>query len=189
MSRLRSLSAGLLMLVLAGCAHGGALAPEPGAPAARPTAAQLLQIAQVMEASGDTLRAQQYVLAALASGADQPSTVRWLIRLYVADSQYRLAIDRAEDQLRRRPNDLGLRMLLASLYDATELDLAAAEQYERVLAIAPNQAQAHFALGSLLHGLGQDAGRADEHFRAYLALEPHGRDAQEARALLLRELP
>ena len=48
---------------------------------------------------------------------------------------------------------------------------------------------AHYALASLLHDKGRDLARADEHYRAYLTLQPHGDHADEARALLLKELP
>jgi hypothetical protein len=41
----------------------------------------------------------------------------------------------------------------------------------------------------MLHERGREPGRADQHFRAYLSLEPHGDNAAEARAALLTELP
>ena len=126
----------LMLVILAfaavsGCAHLAAeRAPGPERP--QLTAAQLLAIAHASEQMGDNLRAQQYLLSALKRGADERSTVAALLRLYVADDQYPLAIDLAEDQVRRHPDDARLRMLLASLYDAIELDASAMEQYRRV---------------------------------------------------------
>jgi hypothetical protein len=58
-----------------------------------------------------------------------------------------------------------------------------------VLIEEPNNAEAHFALASLLHECGRDHALADQHYRAYLALEPNGTYAEEARSLLLTELP
>ncbi|HEY2735526.1 MAG TPA: tetratricopeptide repeat protein [Polyangiales bacterium] len=178
----------LACAAVSGCAH---VATHAETAAGRPqlTAAELLDIAHASEQMGDSLRAQQYLLAALERGADERSTVASLLRLYIADNQYPLAIDLVEDRVRRHPEDARLRMLLASLYDAIELDASAMEQYRRVLQITPNEAQAHFALATLLHDTKQDPSSADEHYRAYLALEPHGDDAPEARSLLLKEVP
>jgi tetratricopeptide (TPR) repeat protein len=109
--------------------------------------------------------------------------------MYVADGQYRLAIDLAENFLRTHPRDRSVRLFLGTLYAALASEAKAIEQYARVLAEAPDDAQTHFALASTLHQSGRERARADEHFRAYLALEPEGPHAEEARSLLLTELP
>jgi tetratricopeptide (TPR) repeat protein len=177
-----------LTIAANGCAHVAATAQEPGAE--RPLEAEeLLVVAAAAEQLGDGLRAQQYLLSALRVGADAQRALPWLLRLYVNDSQYRLAIDTAREYLRVHPRDTGLRMLLAGLYEATELEAGALEQYERVIATSPDEARAHFALASLLHERGREPGRADTHFRAYLSLDPRGENADEARAALLTELP
>jgi tetratricopeptide (TPR) repeat protein len=150
---------------------------------------QLLEVATVLEQSGDTVRAEQYLHAALKQGGDETAIVPRLLRLYIADGQYRLAIDQAEHQLRRHPRDHGLRLFVAALHTAVGADALAVEQYERVLKDAPRNAEAHFALACLLHDTNREPGRADEHFRAYLAIEPRGHYADEARALLLTEMP
>lgn len=178
----------LLALWAAGCAH----LPQPSAAGDEQPAlsqAQLLEIAAAAEQSGDGLRAQQYLLAARAGGADAQRTLPWLLRLYVRDGQYRSAIDAATSELELHPDALPLRMLLASLYEAMQLPEAATDQYQRVLQRRPDDALAHYALASLLQRGGLDAARADAHYRAYLALEPDGPDAADARAHLLQELP
>lgn len=177
----------LALAALSGCAHLGSSAPET--PAQPLTAEELLQIAGAAEQSGDGLRAQEYLLSALRAGVDQKRALPWLLRLYVADGQYRMAIDTTLDSLRAQPDDVDLRLLLAHLYEATELEAGAAEEYERVISAAPNDARAHFALAALLHEHGNEPGRADQHYRAYLALAPQGENAREARAALLTELP
>jgi tetratricopeptide (TPR) repeat protein len=152
------------------------------------SAAQLLAVAAALEQSGDTVRAEQYLQQALKQGAPASAVVPRLLRLYVADGQYRLAIDQAENYLRNHPRDRGVRLFLGTLYGALGQELNALSQYERVLAEAPKDAQAHFAMASVLHETGREHARADRHFRTYLELEPRGPHAEEARSLLLTPL-
>lgn len=179
-----------LLAALGGCAH----LPAPAEPGERDTPGslstdQLLSIASAAEQMGDGLRAQQYLRAASHAGASPERTLPWLLRLYVADGQYRLAIDAARDHLRSHPEQIELRLLLAGLYEVTQLDAAAVEQYERVLAQKPDESRAHYALAALLREHDREPGRVDAHFRAYLALEPDGPGSAEARTALLKELP
>jgi tetratricopeptide (TPR) repeat protein len=174
-----------------GCAGGPRAQPRTPAepPQIQLTTGQLLEVAAVLEARGDGLRAGQYLSLALDRGAAPDSVVPRLLALYVRDGQYRLAIDLAENHLRRHPRDLRTRFVLGSLYVGLGLPQAAAEQYARVVGADPQRAEAHFALASLLHDEGQDLARADAHYRAYLRLAPEGPHAEEARAALLTELP
>jgi tetratricopeptide (TPR) repeat protein len=169
-------------------ADAGTGAGEP-ARAAQLSVEQLLEVASVLEQAGDTVRAEQYLSAALQTGADDARVIPRLLRLYVADGQYRLAIDHAEHHLRRHPRDRALRLFVAALHAAVGADAPAIAHYERALRDQPGNAEAHYALAALLHHGGREPGRADEHFRAYLALEPRGHYAEEARALLLTEMP
>ena len=175
----------LLCLTLVGCAAQVART-EPGKTIDKD---QLLEVATVLEQQGDSLRAEQYLHAALKQGADPQQVVPRLMRLYASDGQYRLGIEYGEHYLRRHPGHRAVRLLLAALYTAVNASTLAAEQYERVLIDEPDNAEAHFALASLLHDCGREHALADQHFRAYLALEPHGAFAAEARSLLLTEMP
>ncbi|MET0285686.1 MAG: hypothetical protein ABW352_14500 [Polyangiales bacterium] len=177
----------ILALLLVGCAHTAS--GSQGSMHGRPTGEQLFAVARLAEQRGDGLRAQQYYVASLAEGFDRQKVVPRLLRLYVADGQYRLAIARAKETLDEHGEDLSLRLLLAELYRATELDVPAEHEYQHVLDAQPNNAQAHLELALLLQHTGRDAGRADGHLRAYLALQPHGPGAAEARARLMKELP
>lgn len=177
----------LVTCLLAACAHGHANRTEQ--PIRELTTQQLLEVAEVLAQSGDNMRAEQYYSAALRQGADELPVTRRLLSLYVADGQYRLAISLAENYARRHPNDASLRLFLASLYQAVDLDASAVNEYEHVLKLQPDDAQAHFALAGLLQSSGTELGRADDHYRAYLRVEPHGPHAEEARAQLLTELP
>lgn len=153
------------------------------------TGDQLLAIAEVAERGGDHLRAQQYLQTALNIGVDPERVLPQLLHLYIADGQYRLAIDMLQHQLRTHPQQSRLRLLLADLYAATQLTAAAVDEYERVLTAAPDSARAHYALATLLHDAGYERARADQHFRAYLASAPTGPHADEARSLLLEAMP
>lgn len=174
----------LCALWLSGCATASHARGELD----RLSAAQLLAIAAALEHSGDTVRAEQYLQQALRQGAPESAVVPRLLRMYVADGQYRLAIELAENHLRRHPRDRGVRLFLGTLYGALGQELNAVAQYERVLAQAPKDAQAHFAMASALHEAGREHARADHHFRAYLELDPRGPHAEEARSLLLTEV-
>jgi Flp pilus assembly protein TadD len=182
-----------LMLVLAGVSSAGcagSLASRAEAtPDERLSAAQALEIASVLEQRGDTTRAEQYLRLALSVGADERSVLPRLLDLYVQDGQYRLAVEEGESYLRRHPSDTRLRAVLASLQLAIGLEHAAAQQFSRVLESEPKNAEVHYALAALLIAQGRERGRADAHFRSYLELDPRGPHAEEARSLLLTELP
>lgn len=179
----------LLPIVLAavGCAAQTANVRRDASPLL--SAEQLLAIADVAARGGDRLRAQQYLQKSLRDGAPPERVLPRLLQLYLDDGQYRLAIDTLRDHLHEHPRQPQPRLLLGDLYAATQLTAAAIDEYERVLELAPDSARAHFALASLLHELGSDPGRADRHFRAYLASAPAGRHADEARSLLLEAVP
>lgn len=181
---------GALLSTLVGCTHGmeGARAVRDGTPR-DPGADDFVAVAEAASRMGDNLRAQQYLTAALRAGADERTVVPRLLALYVEDGQYRLAIDAAEHFMRRHPEARDVRLLLSTLYTAVGENDRAIAGYERILDATPGDAYAHFALASLLHDQGGASLRADEHFRAYLALAPEGEHAAEARGLLLRGVP
>lgn len=186
MKQMQSTLGWLALVLLSGCAHT-TLTRGPERENLSPE--QLVQVAEAAEQMGDTLRAQQYLGAALRAGADETKVLPKLLVLYVSDGQYRVAIEHCEHYLRRHPNDQKVRLLLSTLHTAVGDHEGAISQYERVLAAAPNDAYAHFALASILHEQGGASLRADEHFRTYLELAPNGEHAAEARGLLLKRVP
>lgn len=188
MSTERALLLVLACLCLHGCASAAARRGSRE-PVAQLSAQQTLEVAALLEQRGDSVRAQQYLCAALAKGAPPEKVFPRLLRLYVADGQYRLAADQTEHYLRRHPSDRKLHQLLATLYTALGYHGQAVQHYERVLALAPSDPQAHFALASALRDGGVELARADTHYRAYLKIEPDGPYAEEARSLLLTEMP
>lgn len=175
------------------CACSGARLPAAAAADARdadrPRRAELVEVARILAKNGDRVRAAQYLTLAQRQGVPARTVIPSLIALYTADAQYRLAIDAAESYLRRQPNDHRIRSCLGALYVAVDATSDAIRTYETLVQESPDDAEAHFALASLLNDASASRVRADAHYRSYLALAPAGRYAEEARAKLLKELP
>ena len=149
---------------------------------------RLLATAHAFARVGDYTRAEQYVDAARQSGADEDAVLPFLLQVCIKDRRYRSAVQHAEEYLRKRPSAYRVRFMLATLYLGLAENEAARRELERVLGIAPDHAYAHYTLAVLLRDeLGQ-AGAADEHFRAYLRLDPQGRHAEAAGNSLLQRV-
>lgn len=177
----------LALLALSGCA--GSLSAQQAQLRERGlSATQLMEVAQELERRGDTARAQQYWMEALEQGAPAERVFPRLLSAYVRDRQYRLAAQRAEDHLRRYPNSLQVRVLLAALYQAMDDYPKAIAQYGIVVSEDPARADAHYALATALQAQGHDHARADLHYRKYLELDPSGQYAERAQAALLQEV-
>jgi tetratricopeptide (TPR) repeat protein len=138
---------------------------------------------------GDLTRAEQYLAAALEQGADTKVVVPLLLKVCVEARRYRAAIDYAEHQLKKHPQDANLRALVGNLYAAIDEPQRAREQFELVLAQRPEDADVHFGLAVLLRDKMMDPVQADRHFREYLRLSPNGSHAEEARGSLLKSVP
>ncbi|HEX3596900.1 MAG TPA: hypothetical protein VHU80_17445 [Polyangiaceae bacterium] len=134
---------------------------------------------------GDYTRAEQYLNAARERGADERKIILLLLEVCVRDHRYRDALQHGEGFLREHPEDQRTRLVLAALEAAVGYDTQAETELERVLGAEPKNADAHYALAVLYRdGLGSP-GRADPHFREYLALRPDGAHAEEARGSLM----
>ena len=103
-----------------------------------------------------------------------------LVGICVQDARYRSAASYSEEYLHRHPSDQRLRFVLASLYAGIGENELAKRALEDVLRAEPAHADAHYALGMLLHDGDRDFEAADAHFRAYLKLRPQGVHAEEA---------
>lgn len=152
-----------------------------------PTRDELVMIGDGFAGRGDHVRAAQYWVRALDEGAPSSEVLPKLLRAYIADQQYRLAVKCAEDQLRLETRAPGLRMLAGRLHEALGRPREAIGHYTRAVREAPHAPEAHFALASALHRVGYERARADQHYRRYLTLQPDGPYAERARAALLTE--
>lgn len=140
-------------------------------------------------AVGDLTRAEDYFTAALDQGASSKEVLPLLLDVCVRGARYRSAIQHAEDHLRKHPDDHKTRLVAGSLHAALGDTVEAKRALEKVTAAAPNEAQAHYILGTIARDVDVDLIATDRHFREYLRIEPNGTHAEEARASLLKRLP
>lgn len=169
--------------------HGGDAAPWTSHEGRPRRAESLVRAADRFARQGDSIRAEQYLLAALEEGAPEAEIVPQLVVLCVEASRLRAAVEYAEDYLRSHPGDVSLRFLMATALVALARPDAARVALEEVLRLRPDHASAHYVLGSLLldslllDSLGRPE-RAEFHLRRYLELAPDGAHAAELRAWL-----
>lgn len=185
------LSALLAVLMLASC-HGASVhraRPGHGRGDGLETvsADDLFDVAIVYANRGDWLRAEQYLSAARVEGYEEASVVYWLVRVCVAAGRYQSALNHAETHLTSHPEDAGLRLVVASLLEALGDQDRARYELEQMLRIWPKNSLAHYRLALLYLGIPTGHDRAANHFEAYLALDPSGAHAAEARAKLEEE--
>lgn len=191
MSRAGALCAAVACGVLSACAPpaGTQVRAEVQTMSRERTPDKLVERGKAFASIGDLTRAEQYLAAALDQGADPKVVLPWLLKVCIEARRYRGAIDYAENQLKKRPQDDHLRVLLANLYAAVDDPRRAREQFEIVLQQHPDRAEVHYSLAVLLRDQNQDRVQADVHFREYLRLTPQGPHADEARGSLLKSVP
>lgn len=139
-------------------------------------------------AVGDMTRAEQYFAAALRAGGEPARLVRRLIAVCAADGRYPVALEYADDYLRKHPGDVDVRFAAATLRVAVGDEKRAREELALVLAAKPGFGDAHYTLALLDKGTG-DVMAADAQFRAYLAAAPNGEHVEVARENLMRAVP
>lgn len=186
----------LMLGLLAGCSSTTEQAQLNVAQVAREmaqdtTPSRLEELGDAAAQFGDMTRAEEYFAAALRRGGDAQRLTRKLVASCVADSRYPLARAHAADYVRLHPTDTRMRYVLASLELATGNSERALVEYMRVVREQPRFAAARYAVGTLLLAKEnkelRDEELANEHFRAYLSLEPRGTFAEVARASLSPE--
>jgi tetratricopeptide (TPR) repeat protein len=148
--------------------------------------AKLTARGRAFAALGDTTRAREYFDAALEAGGDDRVLTPLLLSVCVRDGRYRLAIDYAEQYLRRHPGDPRMRFVLGTLHAGVGEPLAAEAEFAKVIAANPENPDAEYALAVLLRDQRGDLLGADRHFRAYLKLRPEGEHSEEAKSSLLQ---
>lgn len=171
---------------LTGCSTRDKMIAQAAVVRAEETPEKLLARGRAFMSVGDFARAEQYFAFALERGAPSHVAMPLLLRACAEEKRYRAAIDYAEPELKKHPEDVKLRFVVASFY-ATIGDTAAAQaELERVVHDKPDLAPAHFALAVLLRDEQGDLVKADAHFREYLRLDPRGPHVDEARGSLLK---
>jgi Tfp pilus assembly protein PilF len=185
-SKLLSFSA--IMLALCGCASAPEqrLQRDVHAFQDEQSPAKLTARGRAFAAVGDTTRAREYFDAALVAGGDDRSLTPLLLSVCVRDGRYRLAIDYAEQYLRKHPRDARMRLVLGTLHAGVGEPLAAEADLTKVVEADPENPDAEYALAVLLRDQRGDLLGADRHFRAYLELRPDGEHSEEAKSSLLQ---
>ena len=186
----RSLAAVALGAALSvGCAGGrGAGADTANAVEKGYAPDRLLEIGRAHRRAGDATRAEQYFAAVLesrsATETQRAAALKEVLATCIEAQRFRVAIDYAEPELRKHPDDVALLRLVASLAAAAGDGLKARESYERLLLRAPNDAEAELGFARVLRDAFADRREASLHFDRYLQLAPSGPYAQEARSFV-----
>ncbi len=148
----------------------------------------LCHLAEQLEEDGQLAAAAETYRAAMAAAGPNPEICFQIAELLVrqddlagARERYYMAIELDEDYVEARAN---LGCVLAEL-GQRELAVAA---FEGALKYHPDYADAHYHLAKTLDEA-DDRRRAEDHWRAFLALAPDSPWADEARARLDAETP
>jgi Tfp pilus assembly protein PilF len=148
------------------------------------TGRQLFGTSVALAHRGDFVRAEQYLVAAMARDYPERAVVPMLMRVCIGASRLRAARGYAAHYLARYPDDWRVRFIAAVIALSLE-DEAADSEFARVAADAPHFPDSHYYLGVVAYRrLVFDEARS--HFRRYLALAPRGEHAAEAREAMAR---
>jgi Flp pilus assembly protein TadD len=148
------------------------------------TKEQLLERGKMFSVVGDHTRAEQYFTSAIEAGADELRVFPLLLASCLNDGRLRLAAQYSEDYLKRHPNDVRVRLVLGTIYSAIGENTLAEVELRRVIAQQPTDAQAHYALATLLREARPQQSEAEVHYREYLRLAPNGDYAPQVRETL-----
>lgn len=178
----------MLMCALSACGHAPAEGEDPpaGDPVQNVEGEELFAQGVALAQRGDLIRAEQYLSAAMQRGYPEERVMPVLVRVLIASSRLRVALDYASPYLGRHPDDWALRYLVASIHLGMGEPQDARRQLVRVVEAAPDQPEPHYLLAVVLRDELMEPVEAEPHFRRYLELAPSGEHAQEAREALRR---
>lgn len=175
----------LLVMACASANATTATTPRPERPTARAFFERGMQSAE----RGDGLRAEQYLLLAVEAGYPREQAILPLVRVCIASSRLRAALNHAQAFLRSHPNAWSLRYLSAAIALALGSPSTALVELQRVIAYRPEMAQAHYLAAIIARDAFHDQAAAASAFQAYLARQPRGIYAAEALAWLRTYAP
>jgi tetratricopeptide (TPR) repeat protein len=169
----------LLSSCLAACSAASAAAPASSATSQSEAARALFERGQALVAEGDSVRAEQYLAAALREGYDWQEALPPLLRVCLTGSRLRAGLNYATPYLKSHPDVIWLRYLVATVYLGLGQPLRAREHLLAIAGQAPYAARTAYLLGvTEWEGLGDEAA-ATAHFKEYLQIEPNGPNARE----------
>jgi len=150
---------------------------------------KLFERGRAFAAFGDHTRGQQYLSLALDAGGNPTVILPLLIRVCIEGERFLAALDYGRVYLKKNPEDARLSLVVASLEAAVGDAASTLAELRVVIEETPEDAEAHYALASLVRDRRGDPYEADRHFREYLRILPAGPHAGEARAALLKAVP
>jgi tetratricopeptide (TPR) repeat protein len=148
----------------------------------------LLEHGKRFAAAGDTVRAEQYLSAAITAGADEKVVVPIFLHVCVAAHHYRLAVEYADAALARHPEDAHLRFLTGALHVSVGEPARARDYLEQAARELQDDADVQFSVAVFFRDDLADKVAADPYFREYLRLSPKGTHAEEAKGSLMVRL-
>jgi predicted Zn-dependent protease len=157
--------------------------PSPRAPVVD-AGASLFARAMERSRHGDSVRAEQYLVAALSRGYPEDVAVPALTRICIAGLRLRAALSYAEPYSVRHPRDVALTQLVAAVHWALGEPERARGILDGLVTSRPEYAPARYFLGILLRDALADPEAASAQLAAYLGRAPDGEHAAEARAWL-----
>lgn len=129
---------------------------------------------------------EQYKLA-LGADPDSQQLQDGLAMLFFRLGRIREAVNAAQDQVKRHPDDVEAHTLLGRVYlrslddrqaqatQSQEMLGAAIKEYETIARLKPNDLETHLLLGQL-YGLSHDSAKAEAQFQAAQKIDPHSEE-------------
>lgn len=174
-------------LFVAGCGAARGDRPPPGDALDQVEASQLFHLGNELAERGDSIRAEQYLSAAMSRGYPEVEVMPRLMEVCIGASRLSAALGYAEPYLRRHEDDWSLRLLVATIQMTLNQVEPARTNLERVVMEQPDEAAAHYLLGVLLRDRLVENDEANVHFARYLELDPRGAHAREAQLSIAGE--
>jgi len=169
----------LLSSWLAACSASGPPEAQTADQHDQAAARALFERGIALTREGDSVRAEQYLAASMREGYDWEVALPILMRVCLTGSRLRAALNYASPYLKKYPDAVWLRYLVATVYLGLGQPLHAREHLLAIQGLPPYEARTQYLLGQTeWEGFG-DATAATRHYREYLRLEPDGPNARE----------
>ena len=169
----------LLSFCLVACSASSARDSATAATDSSEAAKALFERGRELMEEGDSVRAEQYLAAALREGYDWEQALPPLMRVCLTGSRLRAGLNYATPYLKAHPDVVWLRYLVATVYLGLGQPIKAREHLLAIEGRDPYQARTQYLLGQTeWEGLGNEAAAAS-HYREYLRIEPNGPNARE----------
>lgn len=152
------------------CLSGLACSAQTSLPPAQtaPAHAEWLEKGRLLDASGQSVRAEQYFLAAEQAGADEEEVFSLLVDTCIESGRLGSALGYVEARLRRNPDSPLLRQLSASLHLALGHEFEAERDIRALEGLPELSASAHLFLANYYDRTTGEADSARRHFEAYV---------------------